>query len=216
MDIVKSDKLVLIILLLLFQLCSSSYAGPGTFFSGGGDGSDTNSVKEYYWMGESTIPKKPVTVPTSGTADGIASISSDTGTNSDILGAAFDDTADEYTMVKFKVPSDVDTSGTVTFRIRGYAATAAAQDIAMLVAWHEVGDAEDWDGALTEETGTTTLTNTQDALDTLVITETVSTLGWVANDEVFLYIGRDGDHATNDGLSGDFIMTGFSVEIPRT
>jgi len=79
-----------------------------------------------------------------------------------------------------------------------------------------VADTEDWDGNMTEEALTTTLTNTQDTLDDITKSDETSTsLGWAANDQCFAYIGRDGDHATDDGLTGDFNLVSLSIEIPR-
>jgi len=182
-----------------------------------GAGGDTNSIYTKCWTAENTQPIKPITVPTSGTVDGVAPTGVDTGTNMEINYVPFDDTADEYRGIKFKVPSDVDAGTAVTIRVTGYAATAAAQDVALLFAWHEVADTEVWDGALTEELLTTTLTNVQDTLDTFTKSDQSSTsMGWVADDEILGFIGRDGDHATDDGLSGDFHMTQICIEIPRS
>ncbi|KKK79430.1 hypothetical protein LCGC14_2833590 [marine sediment metagenome] len=79
-----------------------------------------------------------------------------------------------------------------------------------------MADTENWDGNVTEEALTTTLTNTQDAKDIVQHTETSTSLGWAADDTIFAYIGRDGDHATDDGLTGDFNLTELSIEIPRS
>ena len=181
-----------------------------------GAGSDTNSPKLYYWPASATLPLQPVADLDTGAEDGVAPISKDSDTNLEILTIAFDDTADEFRAITFKVPSDVVVGSNVTITFHGYAATAAAEDVAIIFAHYAVADTENWDGNVTEEALTTTLTNTQDAKDIVQHTETSTSLGWAADDTIFAYIGRDGDHATDDGLTGDFNLTELSIEIPRS
>ena len=178
-------------------------------------GADTNSPKLYYWSSSASLPLQPIADLATGASDGVAPIVKDTDTNTEILVIAFDDTADEFRQVMFKVPSDVAVGSNVTITFEGYAATAAAQDIAIIFAHYAVADGENWDGNMTEEALTTTLTNTQDANDYVTHTETSTSLGWAANDTVIAYIGRDGDHATDDGLTGDFHLIALTIEIPR-
>ena len=179
-------------------------------------GTDTNAPKVYYWPASATLPLQPIADLATGAEDGVAPITKDTDTNLEILGVSFDDTADEFRAVTFQIPPDVSSASDVKILIKGYAATAAAQDVAIIFAYYCVADAEDWDGDVTEEAITTTLTNTQDAKDNVEkFDETATELGWVADDTCFAYIGRDGDHASDDGLSGDFILTDVSIEIPR-
>jgi len=178
-------------------------------------GTDSNSPKLYYWPAEATLPFQPIADLATGAEDGVAPVSKDSDTNIEMLTVAFDDTADEFRAIKFMVPTDVVLGSNVTITFRGYAATAAAQDVAIIFAHYAIADAENWDGNMTEEAITTTLTNTQDAKDDFVHTETSTSLGWAAGDTVYAYIGRDGDHATDDGLSGDFLLVDISMEIPR-
>ena len=177
---------------------------------------DTNSPKLYYWPAAATLPLQPIAALTTGASDGVGPIAKDTDTNLEILAVAWDATGDEFRAVTFEIPSDVSSASNVTITFKGYATTAAAQDVALIFAHYCVADGENWDGDVTEEALTITLTNTQDAKDNITKSdETATQLGWVAGDSCFAYIGRDGDHSTDDGLTTDFNLTDFSIEIPR-
>ena len=177
---------------------------------------DTNAPKLYYWPAAATLLLQPIANLTTGASDGVAPITKDTDTNLEIITIAFDATADEFRAVTFEIPSDVSSASNVTITFKGYATTAAAQDVALIFAHYCVADGENWDGDVTEEALTTTLTNTQDAKDNITKSdETATQLDWVAGDSCFAYIGRDGDHSTDDGLTTDFNLTDFSIRIPR-
>lgn len=174
-----------------------------------GAASDTNALKVHSWNGAATLPIAPGDVNK-------AAVYKDDDAVIDILGATFDDSTAEYRMVTFNVAPDVDTSGSVTFVVKGYPVTAATDDIVMCVTWHEVGDGENWDGALTTETATaSTQSGTQDVIDVITWTETFANLGWVANDFIEFYVCRDADNASDD-LAGDWVLLQIDIYYARS
>jgi len=138
------------------------------------------------------------------------------GTTVDALVAAFDDTTEEYLNGKMQVPGDIQTSGTVTFRAYVMAKTAAAsKNVALTFGHLAVNDSEDFDGSYTDEdSGDKAIDATQDDVTEITWTETVSNLGWSANDLVFFRLSRP--QASSNNLSGDMYLFHFCVEIPVT
>lgn len=138
------------------------------------------------------------------------------GTTVKTLVRAFDDTTVEYVNGKFQVPGDIDTSGTVTFRAYIMAATAAASKNVELELEHlAINSAEDFDQAYTaENSGDIAIDATQDNVTEATWTETVSNLGWAANDLVFFRLSRTAPSANN--LTGDMYLYTLSLEIPRS
>ena len=134
----------------------------------------------------------------------------------ELLICAFDDTTQEYRNGSFQVPADINTGGTVTFRAFGYSRTAAASKNIQLSFEHRgLDDSEAIDGAYTaEDSGDKAVDGTQGDLDEITWTETVSNLGWAANDFVPFRISRK-DASAND-LSGDWLWDTFTIEIPLT
>jgi hypothetical protein len=112
-------------------------------------------------------------------------------------------------------PSDIDTTGTVTFRVAFYATTAAASKNIQLRYSHLArSNSESWDVAYTnEDSGNMASDATQDDLTILTWTETVSNLGWTANEYVVHQLSRIA--AASDELTGDAGIVSFSVTIPR-
>jgi hypothetical protein len=145
-----------------------------------------------------------------------APLDTDTGANGTIKRQLFDDSTDESVIGQFKVPSDIDTSGTVTFKLYGYPTTAAADDVVFDFK-HSVGNNDEtWDAAFTtESSGAKTCINTQDDISIFTWTETVSNLSWAASDFCRFQLTRDADNGS-DTLSGDFGVIFFEVDIPRT
>lgn len=147
-----------------------------------------------------------------------ASIEFLNGTNVDTLVRAFDDTTTEYVEGKFVVPGDVNTSGTVTFRTYSMAATAAASKNVEYTFEHlALNDAEDFDPTspfTSEVSGDLAVDSTQDNIQEDTWTETISNLGWAANDIVIFRLSRTAPSTNN--LSGDLYLFSFTVEIPRT
>lgn len=173
-----------------------------------GSGSDTNAVKEYWWPASATLPLEA--------ADSIPPISKDAGTNVDQLVVLFDDSTDECRTVSFKVPSDVDTSATVTFRLHWYSSSATTGSAYWDFRHNSgVADGADPDAALTTEAdGGDTVAGTAGQISAATWTETITNLGWAANDQVDAVFCRDANNGS-DNFSGDAYVTGFGVEIPR-
>lgn len=144
-----------------------------------------------------------------------APLDQDTGTNGTILRQLFDDTQQEYILLPFIVPQNLDTAGTVTFSATGYAVTAAASKYIQLSFEHcAKADTESWDAAYTaEDSGDLATDASQDQLDQFTWTETVSNLGWAAGDHVRAKLSRKAPSGTN--LSGDWGLCAFTIRIPR-
>lgn len=145
-----------------------------------------------------------------------APLDMDSGTNGTVYRHLFDDTTEEFVEGDFIVPSDVDGSGTVTFRAYGYSVTAAASKNIELRLGHSArADAETWDNAYTDEdSGDEAVSSTQDQWDLIEWTETVANLAWAAKDHVRFQLSRIAPTANN--LSGDWGLTHFEIVIPRT
>lgn len=139
------------------------------------------------------------------------------GSNVNLLARAFDDTTEEYVNGKIQVPGSVDTAGTVTFRAYVTAKTAAAsKNIALTIGHLALNDSEDYDPAspyTEEDSGDVAIDATQDDITEVTWTETITNLGWAANDMVFFRLSRD--PSATDDLSGDMYLISLSIEIPR-
>lgn len=140
-----------------------------------------------------------------------------TGSNVTTLVRAFDDTTQEYVNGKFQVPSDLDTSGTITLRAYVSAATAAASKNIELYFNHCArADGESYDPTspyTNVASGATSIASTQGYLTLVTWTVSVSTAAWSANDLVMFKLSRN-PSATND-LTGDLYLFNFTVSIPR-
>src|SRR3990167_5652367 len=95
--------------------------GAGTLTWATASGTDTNSVKEYWWPSSAMLPLEA--------ADSIPPIAKDAGTNIDMLVVDYDDTTDECRAVQFKVPSDVQSGSTITFTTHWYSAAATTGSV---------------------------------------------------------------------------------------
>jgi hypothetical protein len=141
----------------------------------------------------------------------------DTGANGRIGRQRFDDTTEEFVLGLLEVPSDLYTTGNVTFEYWGYAqactpTTTGKIEMTVRVS-PKTGD-ESWDGAYTTTTtGDMTLATTQDLLDHFTKTVSVSTLGLAANDHTRLKLSRTAP--TTQNQSGDYGLTKWRVRIPR-
>jgi hypothetical protein len=127
----------------------------------------------------------------------------------------FDSTTQEYLNGKFEVPPDIDTAGTVYFRAIGVSATAAAsKNVAFDFDHSPVDHDEDLDSAsyTTEASGDKATINNQNDLEIHEWSETVSNLGWAAEDLVFFRISREA--AASNNLSGDWYLYDFIIEMP--
>lgn len=184
----------------LDSVLSQTYGGTGgTVYRAGG-------TKDYYFKASDFDALETNFAP----------LNQDNGSTARILSRAFDDTTEEFVNFSLKVPSNINTSGTVTFRVWMYAATAVASRFVQLTFDHRaVDNSESWDGAYTsEDSGDLAIDGTQDDITEGTWTETVSNLGWAANDYVMCRLSRIAPSGTN--LSGDLYIVGFAVEIPRS
>jgi hypothetical protein len=138
------------------------------------------------------------------------------GTTVKTMVRAYDDTTEEYANGKFQVPGDINTGGTVTLRAYVMAKTAAAsKNVGLTFGHYAANNSEDFDGSYTEEdSGAFAIDATQDDLTEATWTETVSNLGWAANDLVYFRLSRDTGVA--DDLTGDMYLHSFTIEIPRS
>ena len=92
---------------------------------------------------------------------------------------------------------------------------ASSKNIALTFGHVAVNNSEDFDVAYTDEdSGDKAIDATQDDVTEVTWTETISNLGWAANDLVFLRISRD--PAATDDLTGDLYLMSLCVEIPRS
>jgi len=137
------------------------------------------------------------------------------GTNKIRLTCAFDDTTEEYRNGKFTVPTDIDTSGTVTLRAYVLAKTAvASKNVALTFGHSAMNDSEASDAAnyTDEDADDQSIDATQGDYSEIAWTETVSNLAWAANDIVRFRISRFA--ATTTNLAGDMYWDTFTIEIP--
>lgn len=167
--------------------------------SGGG------GAKEFWFSAESMQPLETNFAP-------LVKIS---GTNQRIFVRAFDDTTEEYVNGKIQVPGSVDTSGSVTFRVYCYAATAAAsKNVAFTLGHLALNDSEAFDQAFTDvDSGDKAIDATQGDVSEISWSETVTNLGWAANDLVLFRLSRPQASANN--LAGDLYVLSLAIEIPR-
>lgn len=128
--------------------------------------------------------------------------------------AQFDDTTEEYRNGKLAVPGTIDTAGTVTFRAYVWSATvAASRNVALRFGHRPISNSDNWDVAwVNEDIDDQAIDATQDDVSIIEWTETVTNLGWIADDLVGFRISRI--VATTNDLVGDMNWDFFVVEIP--
>ena len=136
------------------------------------------------------------------------------GASVDTFVRALDDTSEEFVQGKFRLPADLDTAGTVTFRVAVMAKTAAAsKNVEHRFGHVALADSEDFDVAYTnEDSGDKAIDATQDDISVHEWTETVSNLGWTAGDLVLFRYSRIAPSA--DNLPGDMYLFHLTIEIP--
>lgn len=145
-----------------------------------------------------------------------APLATDSGANGTIKRHLFDDTTEEFVIAQVKMPSDLDTGGTVYFETFGYAVTSAASKNIELTFYHSAkADGEDWDAAYSSKvSGDLACDATQDQLDHFSWNETVANLGFAADDLVRIKLSRTAPSA--DNLVGDYSLCHFRIKVPRT
>lgn len=154
--------------------------------------------------------------PLEAAADAFATIGTkDAGTNIDQLPIDFDASADECRTLSFFVGPDVDTAGTVLFKVSWYSAATTTGDAVWDVRHNGgVGEGTDPDQALTVETAAAdAVQGTAGQLTFTTWTETVSNLGWASGDFVILEVCRDADNVS-DNLANDARVNQFFIGIP--
>ena len=108
------------------------------------------------------------------------------GTYVDTLVRTFDDTTEEYANGKLKLPTDFDTSGTVTFRAEVLGKTAAvSKNIGLTLGHLALNDSEDFDPAspyTDVDSGAKAIDATQDEITLITWTETVGNLNWTPSE----------------------------------
>ena len=144
-----------------------------------------------------------------------AELETDTGTNGNMQRYLFDDSTEEFLEYVLKMPPDLNTSGTITFEVYGYASTAAASKYIQLKIYHSAkANGESWDVAYSSDTsGDKAISGSQDYLNNTTWTETISNLGWAANDQVRIKLSRIDTSAETD-LTGDYGVTHVRIKIP--
>ena len=126
---------------------------------------------------------------------------------------AFDDTTEEYVHGKFRVPDDLDTTGTVTFSAAVMAKTAAASKNVQHRFGHDArGDSEEFDALINKDSGDKAVDVAQDDISIHEWTETVANLGWAAGDLVLFRYSRIAP--SSDNLSGDMYLLHLTIKIP--
>lgn len=176
--------------------------------AGCGGGADTNAEKEFWWEASATLASQA--------ADAIAPISKIAGTNVDVYVASFDAAADECRAMQFKVPSDVKSGSTITFRNIWFSQTATSGNVIWDWRYTATGaNGETWDAALTTKASAASAVQGTVKLTTqTTATESLATLGWATNDLITINVCRDADNGS-DTLVGDAELLGVGVEIPR-
>ena len=165
-------------------------------------------AKLFEWSGSGTLPVDA--------ADKIAAISKSTGTYFDQLLAAYDSSTDECRSIVFSVPEEINTSTTVTLSVYWIATATFGATV-----WDFRHNSGVTSGVNPISVSVTTVTasaattqGTAGQLNITTWTETVSNLGWVADDQVNAEFCRDANHAS-DTMTGDAYATLFKVKIPR-
>jgi hypothetical protein len=146
-------------------------------------------------------------------ATNYAPLSTDTGTNGTIQRHLFDDTTEEQVEAQFVLPSAI--AGTVTFEVYGYSVSPLSDKRVEFTFYHSAkANSENWDASYnTKVSGDLTVDSFPDGLDRLTFTETVSNLGWTANDHVRIKLGRTAP--SEKSLVGDYGVTHFKIIVPR-
>ena len=171
---------------------------------------DTNAVKEYWWPASATLPLSPSVV------SGIPPIAKIAGINVETLVTSFDDSTDECRTIHLKIPSDISSIATVTFRNVWFSQTATTNS----TVWDWRCQNNGVDGVtfdtvtiLTEATCDTAGTVNQ--RDVCTTSRLASELSWTANKDVSCLVCRNANLAA-DNMVGDAQLYGVGIEIPRS
>lgn len=143
-----------------------------------------------------------------------APLDTDLGTNGSIKRHLFDASTEEFVIGQFQLPLSIDSSGTVQFEAIGYAVTAvSSKNIKLKFYYSAQADGESWDTAFSSvSSGDLACSGTQDQINLFSWNETVSNLGWAADDFVRFMVSRITPSSNN--LSGDWGLLLFRITIP--
>lgn len=142
-----------------------------------------------------------------------APLDTDTGTNGQIKRLDFDKTTEEYVLGIFKLPSDISSFTKAYFELEGYAVTADGNEVQFAFNHSARNSGESWDSAFTEVlSGDVATSSDQDEYDYITWNETISNLGWAADDVVRFKLSR---HAITGGttVNGDYGVVHFRVRL---
>ena len=144
-----------------------------------------------------------------------APLDRDTGTNGTILRQLFIQGTETFVLGEIKIPADVSPAATVTFKAIGYLVTVdSGKNIKLSFSHSAKNVSESWDGAYTAVNSADTATKTvQDQLDYITWTETVTNLGWSANDIIRFKLSRIAAGSNDSVQSWGLVL--FSVTIPK-
>lgn len=141
-----------------------------------------------------------------------ASLSVLDGTNVDLTVRVFDDTTEEFVRGGLKLPDNLSSSDDVTFTAIVMAKTAAASKNVQHRFGHvALKDSESLDSAYTDvDSGDKVIDATQGDISIHTWTESVSNLGWEAEDFILFRYSRIAPSA--DNLSGDMYLVYLTIE----
>jgi len=140
------------------------------------------------------------------------------GTHGGMFVHAFDKDTEEFVLLEpaFRVPANLDTSGTVYLYVEGFAKTADGNEIQLRFSYSSRAKGEDWDNAYgTKDSGDYETDAQQDELDEVTWNETVSNLGLTAGDLLRIMLSRI---AIADGVkvNDDYYIANLCIRIPVT
>ena len=147
-----------------------------------------------------------------------APLDRDVGTNGDMFRHLFDKTTEEFIILApaFELPDGLDASGTVYFSLYGYAKVADGNEVQFRISHSAKAEGESWDAAYaTKDSGDKVTDAQQDEIDKIEWSETVSNLGWSAEDLVRLMLSRI---AIDDGsiVNDDYCFLNLKIRVPIT
>ena len=159
----------------------------------------------------------PSLLPTEyeGSTVEIPELDKENGTNLHVLYAEYDQTTEEYLNGYFEVPPVLGDGGLdVEFSVFCTPASAASSNNVGFTFGHRpVADNEAWDGALTEEdSGAVAISNTAGNLNRISWTETLTNLGWNADELILFRLSRDPSVASD--FAGDLRVFNLRIKIP--
>ena len=135
------------------------------------------------------------------------------GTNVDTFVRALDDTTEEFVQGRFRLPDDLDATGTVTFSVAVMPKTAATAKVQHRLGHVALIDLAGFDVAYSnEDSGDKAVDDGQDNISIHAWTETVANLDWEAGDLVLFRYSRIAPSA--DHLSGDMYLLHLTIQIP--